>query len=109
MSIRSEKKTDLSGKTYTQHYENGKPVGRSYVETDQYTGKKQVVHYNEEGRRYATSQRKTDYWTEKEYVETNYESTAPLFSDKTTSNLGCLLLVLLAVVFVAAFCYFTFA
>ena len=107
---RSEKKTDLSGREYVQHYdERGRETIRSYVETNKYTGKKEVVHYNEEGRKCGVSQKKKDYWTEKEYVETEYYDPHEFddFFHSLESWLPLGLFLLLGVVFVVSYIYFT--
>ena len=73
--MKSRKYTDRRGKEYIQHYDDdGRETVRSYAETNPYTGCQEVVHYDSDGKKVAASRRKTDWWTEKEYVETDYVS-----------------------------------
>lgn len=109
--MKSEKRKDIADREYVQHYdENGKPSIKSYVETNQYTGRKEVVHYDENGRRVGTSKKKRDYWTDKEYIETNYENPYEVenFIGSLIDKFSLLILGVIVVIFVVSYCYFSF-
>lgn len=80
--MKSRKYTDLRGKEYVQHYDDqGQETVRSYVETNPYTECQEVAHYDKHGNKVGVSRKKRDWWTEKEYIETDYVSKSSYSSD----------------------------
>lgn len=107
--MKSEKRTDISGKEYIQHYdEDGKRTIKSYAETNRITGREEVVHYDERGKKVGVSQKKKDYWTDKDYIETErydpYESEK--FTHSLIDKLSPVFFVVIAVIFVVSYIHF---
>ena len=68
---RSEEKKDwLTGKPYTQHYDDsGDKTGTSETKTDWFTGKDYVQHYDSDHRSSGHSETKSDWFTGADYVQ----------------------------------------